>query len=531
MSAQNSQTVELYDTTLRDGTQGEGFVLSAEDKLRVARRLDRLGVGYIEGGWPGSNPRDQEFFAKAKDLELAHSLIVAFGSTHHAKNSASDDANLAALLEAGTSVVALVGKTWNRHVTAQLKIELERNLEIVAASVAYMKDQGRRVFFDAEHFFDGFDEDSDYALSVLKAAVEAGAEALVLCDTNGGSLPGQIQEATTQVCAKFPETSIGIHCHNDGGLATANSLAGVMGGARQVQGTFGGMGERCGNADLTSIIPALQFKMGYECLPPERLRLLTDTARYVMEQANLPPNRFAPYVGASAFSHKGGLHISAVEKDPALYEHVPPDALGNSRRYLLSDMAGRAALLKRLKDWRFDLAEDDERLKDILAELKRRENEGYLYEAAEASLELLVNRRLGGRPAQFFDLLGFRVADYKESESKDPQAEATVRVRVEGREEHTAALGQGPVNALDQALRKALMPFYPRLADVSLVDYKVRVLSSSAGTEARVRVLQESTDGVNRWGTVGVSFDVLEASWQALGDSIRYKLFKDTQPW
>jgi len=520
--------LEIYDTTLRDGTQAEGFVLSAQDKLKVARRLDRLGLHYIEGGWPGASPRDQEFFALAAELSLATARLVAFGSTHHPDRRPQNDANLAALLAAGAQTTALVGKAWDRHVRALLGITLEQNLDIIRGSVAFLAAAGRRVFFDAEHFFDGLAADRDYALAVLAAAAQAGAAALVLCDTNGGSLPEQIKEGTSLVAARFPGLTVGIHCHNDGGLATANTLAAVAGGARQVQGTMGGMGERCGNADLTAIIPGLQLKMGRPCLPPERLALISETARYVREQANLPPERFAPYVGTSAFSHKGGMHISGVEKDPALYEHVPPEAVGNARRYLVSDLAGKAALLNKLGQWGFDLDGDDPQLAELLGELKQRENEGYLYEAAEASLELLVNRRLGGRPAQFFDLLGFRVADYKAAERSDPQAEATVRVRVEGQEEHTAALGHGPVNALDRAIRKALERFYPRLAEMRLVDYKVRVLAGSDGTEARVRVLVESGDGVNRWGTVGVSFDVLEASWQALGDSIRYKLFKDS---
>ncbi len=525
----DTPVIELYDTTLRDGTQAEGFVLTPEDKLKVARQLDRLGVSYIEGGWPGSNPRDQEFFERAGELKLENAVLVAFGSTHHAKRTPDSDPNLAALVAAPAPVCALVGKAWSKHVTAQLGIELERNLEIIADSVAYMKKAGRRVFFDAEHFFDGLDQDADYAMAVLTAAAEAGAEALVLCDTNGGSLPAWISQGVERVAQAHPGVTIGIHCHNDGDLATANTLAAVAAGARQVQGTTGGMGERCGNADLCAIVPTLQLKLGYQCLSEERLRRLTDTARFIREQANQSPSSFAPYVGTSAFSHKGGLHISAVEKDPALYEHITPALVGNNRRYLLSDLAGRAALLKKLSGWGFDLAQDDPRLKEMLDELKDREGEGYAYEAAEASLELLVNRRLGGRPSHFFDLLGFRVADYKESEAKPPSSEATVRVRVEGMEEHTAALGDGPVNALDRAIRKALSRFYPALNTMKLVDYKVRVLAGSAGTEARVRVLVESSDGEGSWGTVGVSFDVLEASWQALGDSIRYKLFKTLQ--
>ncbi|MBI4800824.1 MAG: citramalate synthase [Desulfarculus sp.] len=528
MASNQSQRVEVYDTTLRDGTQAEGLALSVEDKLRVARQLDRLGLTYLEGGWPGSNPRDREFFAALPTLGLKRIQVAAFGSTHHPSRTPEGDANLAELLAAGTEIITLVGKSSLRHVQSQLQIAPERNLAMAADSVAYLRQKGRRVFFDAEHFFDGFKEDPEYTLAVLAAAAQAGAEALVLCDTNGGSLPEFVAAATARVKEAHPGLTIGIHTHNDAELAVANTLAAVSAGARQVQGTLGGFGERCGNANLCSLIPNLQLKLGYECLEPARLQLLSETARLVHELANLPPHRFAPYVGKSAFSHKGGLHISAVEKDPALYEHVSPEAVGNVRRFLVSDLSGRAAILNKAKEWGLDLSADDPEVKAILANLKARENEGYQYEGAEASFELLMNRAMG-RHQRYFELVGFRVMNFKDAEGELPRAEATVRVRVGGLEEHTAAMGHGPVNALDRAIRKALVRFFPRLNEVRLVDYKVRVLSGADGTGARVRVLIESSDGVSSWGTVGVSFDVLEASYQALGDSIRYKLFKDQQ--
>ncbi len=517
--------MELYDTTLRDGTQAEGLSLSVEDKLKVAAALARLGLDYVEGGWPGSNPRDNQFFRQARELDLKGTTLVAFGSTHHPRRRPETDPNLDALVAAGTPVVAVVGKSWTRHLRKQLRISLRRNLELVSGSVAWLAGRGLEVFFDAEHFFDGMAEDAEYALAVLEAAARAGASHLVLCDTNGGALPATVVEVTRRVVEVFPGLVVGIHCHNDAALAVANSLAAVEAGARQVQGTVGGFGERCGNADLCSIIPNLQLKMGYRCLTKRQLARLTPTARYVYELANLPPDRYAPYVGEAAFSHKGGVHISAVERDPGLYEHIDPAAVGNARRLLLSDLAGRAALLSKARAWGIDLGEDHKRTRAILDELKRREQQGYQYEGAEASFALLMHRACG-RDAHFFDLVGFRVMDYKPSEDQPPQAEATVRVKVGQAEEHTAASGQGPVHALDRALRKALVRFFPELEQVRLVDYKVRVLSGHDGTASRVRVLIESSDGRRSWGTVGVSHDVLEASWQALGDSIRYKLLQ-----
>jgi len=528
----DKRVVEVYDTTLRDGTQAAGFVLSVDDKLKVAQRLDHLGVHYIEGGWPGSNPRDKHFFARAGELRLKTAKLVAFGSTHHANRRPENDQNLAELLGAGTDVVTMVGKTWDRHVTIQLGVPLERNLAMIADSVAYLSRHHIQVFFDAEHFFDGLKHNREYTLACLKAAAEGGAKCLVLCDTNGGSLPGQVAEATRLVRQTLPGLAVGVHTHNDAELAVANSLAAVEAGASQVQGTINGVGERCGNANLCSIVAALELKMGLRALPEGRLPLLTDTARFVLELANQQPRPFAPYVGRAAFGHKGGLHISAVEKDPALYEHVSPEAVGNDRRYLISDLAGKAAILRKARDMGLDLADNDPALGRMLEELKAQENKGYVYEAAEASFELLINRVLG-REKTYFQLMDFRVHTHKEAnnilgcKAPGPVSEATVMVLVDGRVRHTAAVGNGPVNALDRAMRKALLGFYPQLAEMQLVDYKVRVLSSADGTAARVRVLIESSDGRSRWGTVGVSFDVLEASWQALAESIQYKLQQD----
>lgn len=524
--------IEVYDTTLRDGTQAAGFVLSVEDKLKVAQRLDRLGVHYIEGGWPGSNPRDKQFFAQAEGLNLKYAKLAAFGSTHHPNRRPDNDTNLAELIAARTDVVTMVGKTWDHHVTVQLDTPLDNNLEMIRGSVAYLAQRHIDVFFDAEHFFDGFKHNPEYTMACLQAAADGGSKCLVLCDTNGGSLPRQVADATRAVCERFPKITVGIHTHNDADMAVATTLAAVEAGAGHVQGTINGVGERCGNANLCSIVAALELKMGLKALPKGKLALLTDTARYVLELANQQPRPFAPYVGRAAFGHKGGLHISAVEKDPILYEHESPEAVGNDRRYLISDLAGKAAVLRKVRDWGLDIADDDPRLTAILQELKALENLGYVYEAAEASFELMVNRMLG-RQKDYFQLMNFRVIGNKEvnqfTDCKDtgPVSEATIMVLVDGRVRHTAAVGNGPVNALDRALRKGLLGFYPQLAEMFLVDYKVRVLSSADGTAASVRVLIESSDGRMRWGTVGVSFDVLEASWQALSDSIQYKLWKD----
>ncbi len=522
-----SARVEIYDTTLRDGTQAENFNLSVEDKIRIAQKLDDLGIDYIEGGWPGSNPKDQQFFSEIKNYDLKHSKIAAFGSTHMAKNKAEDDPNLKALVASGAPVVTIFGKSWDIHVKDALRISLERNLEIIESSLSFLKKNVEILFYDAEHFFDGFKADKEYALSTLKKAKSAGAQCLVLCDTNGGTLPHEITEIVKIVQKELgDDIALGIHCHNDSETAVANSIAAVLAGVKQVQGTINGFGERCGNANLCSIIPALVLKLGYECEAGKHLNKLTSTARFVYEIANLAPNKYQPYVGASAFAHKGGIHVSAVQRNPETYEHIRPELVGNVQRILVSDLAGKSNVLAKAKQFGINLSSDDPLILELVARLKELEAQGYQFEGAEASFELLMRRAMG-TIRKYFDLMAFRVLDQKCKEDEPPQAEATVMVRVGGKIEHTAAVGEGPVNALDNAIRKALETFYPRLKNMSLVDYKVRVLPDSPGTGAKVRVLIESKDDKDKWGTVGVSHDIIEASWQALVDSICYKLIKD----
>ncbi len=518
--------IEIYDTTLRDGTQAENFNLSLEDKIRIALKLDELGVDFIEGGWPGSNPKDQQFFSEIKNYSFKHGKIAAFGSTHMARNRAEDDPNLNALVASGAPAVTIFGKSWDIHVRDALRISLERNLEIIEDSLRYLKPRVEHLFYDAEHFFDGFKADGDYALTTLKRARDAGAECLILCDTNGGTMPTEIVEIIEQVRRHLgEETRLGIHCHNDSEMAVANSVLAVTAGVSQVQGTMNGFGERCGNANLCSIIPALVLKMGYECNAGKNLQKLTGTARYVYEIANLAPNKYQPYVGASAFAHKGGIHVSAVQRNPETYEHIRPELVGNVQRILVSDLSGKSNILAKARQFGLDLDSDDPLVMEIVSRLKELEAQGFQFEGAEASFELLM-RRASGTQRKYFDLLGFRVFDQKMKEDEPPQAEATVMVRVGGRIEHTAAVGNGPVNALDNAIRKALETFYPQLRDMSLVDYKVRVLPETPGTGAKVRVLIESKDERDKWGTVGVSHDIIEASWQALVDGICYKLLK-----
>ncbi len=522
-----STRVEIYDTTLRDGTQAENFNLSVEDKIRIAQKLDELGIDYIEGGWPGSNPKDQQFFSEIKNYDLKHSKIAAFGSTHLAKNKAEEDPNLKALVASGAPVVTIFGKSWDIHVKDALRISLERNLEIIESSLAFLKKNVEVLFYDAEHFFDGFKADKEYAISTLKKAKDAGAQCLVLCDTNGGTLPHEITEIIKIVQKELGnDTPLGIHCHNDSETAVANSIAAVLAGVKQVQGTINGFGERCGNANLCSIIPALVLKLGYNCEAGKHLKKLTSTARFVYEIANLAPNKYQPYVGASAFAHKGGIHVSAVQRNPETYEHIRPELVGNIQRILVSDLAGKSNVLAKAKQFGLNLSSDDPLILELVARLKELEAQGYQFEGAEASFELLMRRAMG-TIRKYFDLMAFRVLDQKCKEDEPPQAEATVMVRVGGKIEHTAAVGEGPVNALDNAIRKALETFYPRLKNMSLVDYKVRVLPDSPGTGAKVRVLIESKDDKDKWGTVGVSHDIIEASWQALVDSICYKLIKD----
>ncbi|HEY8519954.1 MAG TPA: citramalate synthase [Gammaproteobacteria bacterium] len=519
--------IDLYDTTLRDGCQSEEVSFTLEDKLRLAAQLDECGIAYIEGGWPGSNPRDEEFFAAVRKLNLKNARVAAFGSTRRANVAAADDLNLRMLLKAETPVVTIVGKTWDLHVRDDLRISKQANLDVIGDSVAYLKQRVDQVFFDAEHFFDGYRADPEYTLACLEAAADAGADVLVLCDTRGGSMPQQIAEGV-RAAASIGAKALGIHCHNDCELAVANSLAAVEAGARQVQGTINGFGERCGNANLCSVIPNLQLKLGYECVTAEQLKNLKALSRIVYELSNIEPYKRQPYVGDSAFAHKGGLHVAAVQKNAVTYEHIDPQAVGNRQRVLVSDLSGRSNVLYKARQFGFDLANDDAAVKAVLEKLKQLENAGFQFEGAEASFELLMHEALHGNKTRHFKLKAFRVSDEKNKEDEPPLSEATVMIEgPDGSVEHTVALGNGPLNALDRALRKALMKFYPQLSDLELLDYKVRVLGGRAGTDATVRVLIESGDSTGKWGTVGVSTNVIDASWQALVDSIEYKLYKD----
>lgn len=522
--------IKIYDTTLRDGAQSEDISLTLADRVRIALKLDELGVSYIEGGWPGSNMIDKSFFKEISVYSLKNSLIAAFGSTHHPKNSPDQDSNMAALIESGAQAATIVGKTWDFHVTDALRIKLSENLDIIKSSIAFLKPHFQEVFFDAEHFFDGFIANREHALACLSAAIEAGSAGLILCDTNGGRLPHEIGEITAEVKKNFPNAVLGIHCHNDSSCAVASSLAAVRSGVTQVQGVMNGYGERCGNANLCSIIPNLELKMGLSCLPPGNLSLLTQTAILIDETANLIPDHRQPYVGESAFAHKGGIHVSAVVKNPTTYEHIDPVLVGNKRRILLSDLSGQSNILVKAREFGFDLDRNDPFVLELLTLIKERESKGYSYTAAEASFELLLNQLLG-RYRTYFSLISCRVHDDISEKPLPPRSEASVIIKVGGKEEHTAATGQGPVNAIDNALRKALEQFYPKIKEMRLLDMKVRVLSSDTpgfyGTASRVRVLIESGDSNRTWVTVGVSHDIIEASWQALEDSVNYKLFSD----
>jgi 2-isopropylmalate synthase len=523
--------IEIYDTTLRDGSQSEDVAFSVEDKLRITRKLDELGVQYIEGGWPGANPKDGEYFREVRSLRLVNSRLVAFGSTHRPKRKPEHDETLKGLVNSGTSVITIFGKTWDFHVKEALRVPVEENLEIIHNSVAYLKKHAEKVFFDAEHFFDGYKSNPEYAMKCLAAAAEAGADCLVLCDTNGGAVPGFVREAVRKVVKEFM-TPVGVHIHNDIECAVANSVIAVEAGATHVQGTINGLGERCGNANLISIIPNVQLKLGHQCISTEQIRKLREVSRFVDEIANFRHFKRQPYTGDSAFAHKAGMHVSAITKHPGTYEHIVPETVGNSRRILISDQSGRSNILKKAQELGIRLDSDSPEVQDIVRELKDLENQGYQFEGAEASFELLMKRALGFYKS-YFDLIEFRVIVEKRTRKEEPISEATVKLRVRDREdgeniEHTVAESKkGPVNALDKALRKALEKFYPELRDVKLFDYKVRVLSAGAGTTAKVRVLVESGDGDNRWGTVGVSENIIEASSQAIVDSVEYKLLKE----
>jgi len=525
-----SRQITIYDTTLRDGTQAENFNLSVEDKVRITLKLDELGIDFIEGGWPGSNPTSVQYFQEIQNYKLKHAQVSAFGSTRLFSNPVDKDANLQALLDAKTPCITIFGKTWDVHVEVALRISNDENLLIIDESLRYLRPHVEHLFYDAEHFFDGFKANKDYALATIAKANAAGADCLVLCDTNGGTMPNEIQEIMRQVRAFFADrgedTKLGIHAHNDSETAVANSLIAVAEGADQVQGTMNGFGERCGNANLTSIMPGLALKMGLSFTAASNLELLTESSRFVNELANLPHNKYQPYVGVSAFAHKGGIHVSAVKRNPLTYEHITPEKVGNTRRILISDQSGRSNILHKAKKIGLDLESSDPVVTAILKRLKDLENQGFQYEGAEASFELLMRRAVGELPV-FFELKGFRVLNHKDMVDGETKAEATIQLEVAGDMVHTAAMGEGPVNALDNALRKALTCFYPQLNEMWLSDYKVRVLSSEHGTGSRVRVLIESSDHKSQWGTVGVSHDIIEASWQALVDAISYKLFID----
>jgi 2-isopropylmalate synthase len=517
--------IKIYDTTLRDGTQGEGVSFSMEDKVRIASRLDALGVHYIEGGWPGSNPKDLRFFRRMQDVTLKHARLAAFSMTRRAGVRAAADANMQALVAAGAPVATIVGKAWDFHVTHALGTTLAENLEMITDTVAFLGPKVEEVIFDAEHFFDGFRKNRDYALRTLAAAEAGGARWLILCDTNGGTLPHDLAAIVREV-RRHVRTPLGIHVHNDAECAVANSLAAVQEGVDQVQGTLNGYGERCGNANLVSIIPSLVLKMGLDCIPASHLRELRDLSRFASELANRKPWSAQPYVGDSAFAHKGGMHVSAVQKHPETYEHVDPEAVGNHRRVLVSELAGKSNILWKAREYGIDLDHDTPDSRRILDRLKALEDEGFQFEGAEASFELLMERALG-RHTAYFELDAYRVIVEEQHTAEAPVAEATVRVRVKGMLEHTAASGNGPVNALDHALRKALEEFYPGLKAVRLLDYKVRILDESKGTAAKTRVLITSGDGEETWGTVGVADNIIEASWQALVDALEYKLRRD----
>ena len=515
--------VIIYDTTLRDGTQGEGVHFSVEDKLRILRELDALGLDYVEGGWPGANPRDLAFFSQAKRISLQHARLTAFGSTRRPQNTPEEDQTLNHLLAAETPAVAIFGKSWLLHVLEVLRTSPEENLRLIEDSVAYLKAHGREVIYDAEHFFDGFAEDPDYALATLKSAARGGADWIVLCDTNGGTLPPEAMAAIERA-RRAVSTPLGVHIHNDVGMAAAISVLAARAGVEQIQGTFNGYGERCGNANLCTIIPTLVLKMGLDCAVKPNLHRLTEVSRLISELTNLHPDERQPYVGASAFAHKAGTHVDAIRKNPRTLEHIQPELVGNRRRILLSDLASRSSILEKIGERYPHLTKETPEVAALTEELKRLEHLGYQFEAAEASFDLLVRKAFRDYE-KAFELKGFRIIVEKHGEGPT-FSEATIKLTVDGVEELTAAEGDGPVNALDSALRKALGRFYPEIRDFRLVDYKVRVLEENRGTAAMVRVLIETSDGRTAWGTVGVSENIIEASWQALVDSLEYGILR-----
>lgn len=519
--------VFVYDTTLRDGSQGEGVSFSVADKIKIARRLDEFGTDYIEGGWPGAVPKDTEFFARMKEAPLKRARLAAFGSTRKANTDVEEDVLLKHLLDAGTPVVTIVGKSSAWHVTETLRIPVEENLAMIGESVAYLKKHGKEVIFDAEHFFDGYKENREYTMSALRAAVENGVDWLCPCDTNGGTLPHEVHAIIADVVKTFPGVKVAMHPHDDGDCGTANALAAVQAGASQVQGTVNGYGERVGNANLVPIVAALRLKMGYECLSEQAMHDLTKLSAFVDEVANIAPNPKAAYVGRNAFTHKAGLHADAISKAPTAYDHIEPQIVGNSRRLLVSEQSGGATIAQKAADLGYEMDKRSPEAKAVLAEVTERERGGYSFEGAEASFDLLL-KKATGRYRKLFDLIGFRVLTERRANDPEPVTEATLRIRVGDREMLTVAEGDGPVHALDGALRNALQSVYPQLAEIRLTDFKVRVVSASEGTAAKVRTIVETTatDG-EIWSTVGVSYNIIEASWQALVDAVEYGLLRE----
>lgn len=529
--AASSTPLWLYDTTLRDGAQREGLSLSIEDKLRIARQLDRLGIPFIEGGWPGANPKDVQFFWQLQESPLTQAEVVAFCSTRRPQTSAAKDPMLQPILAAGTRWVTTFGKSWDLQVIEGLKTNLDENLAMIYDTITYLRSQERRVIYDAEHWFDGYKHNRAYALETLQAAIAAGAEWIVLCDTNGGTLPYEVTEIVRAVKRTMP-LQLGIHTHDDAGTAVANALAAVQEGAQMVQGTINGYGERCGNANLCTLIPNLQLKLDYACIPADQLAELTESSRLISEVVNLAPNEHAPFVGLSAFAHKGGIHVSAVQRNPQTYEHIPPEQVGNCRRIVISEQSGLSNILEKARSFGIDLNKQDPACRQILQQLKTLESQGYQFEAAEASFELLMRQALGQRQPPF-ELKGFDVHCRRSqglvAETLHSSSLATVKVAVNQQEILTAAEGSGPVSALDTALRKALINFYPVIAEFCLTDYKVRILDGHIGTSAKTRVLVESSNGPQRWTTVGVSPNIIEASYQAVVEGIEYGLMLQRQ--
>lgn len=511
----------VYDTTLRDGTQSEGISLSCDDKLRIAQKLDDIGVDYIECGWPGSNPKDVEFFQRLDELDLKHAKIAAFGSTCRVGSKPKDDTNIQALMNANTPVCTVVGKTWNLHVTDVLQTTLEENLRIIEDSISYLKSQGKEVVYDAEHFFDGFNADNEYAFRTLQAAVDGGADSVILCDTNGGTMPQEISVIVKQIGEKFKGTMLGIHCHNDSECAVANTIIAVQAGVKQVQGTINGYGERCGNANLCSVIPDIEIKLGFTCLPDGKLKSLYDISHFVAEIANLSPNEHLPYVGASSFAHKGGIHVAAMRRNIESYQHIDPELVGNKMRTVVSELSGRGNLLSKADEYHIDIS-DKKHLGEVLNHIKDLESRGFSFESAEASIALMMRRQQEDYSPPF-EMIDYS-ATVEHRKGRGIFSEAMVKIKVKNEIVHTIAEGNGPVNALDAALRKGLIPIYPKIENFQLTDYKVRIIDGNNGTAATTRVLIDTQNGHSRWSTVGASPNIIEASWLALADSIEYGL-------